>query len=187
MSKSKTEAGNTIYKDIKDRLLHIMGPKEQDLYRKAASLVMVDTPSQLARAMFDLLCKCGPNNPLNGCCGKAIISGMWRDKLPDLVRAAVASLKLGGTSLEATVKQADDIFLALNAAKVQVSAITDATGASATGALSSDIVAAVSTQGQYQRGRGRAGRGRGGTNRGTKNNNASAKPQGTVITPRWGL
>ena len=55
LSKSKTEAGNSINKDIKDRILQILGPKEQDLYRKANSLVMVDTPSQLARTMVDLL------------------------------------------------------------------------------------------------------------------------------------
>ena len=73
LSKSKTEAGNSIYKDIKDRILQILGPKEQDMYRKATSLVMVDSPSQLARAMVNLLCKCGPNTPLNGCCGEAII------------------------------------------------------------------------------------------------------------------
>ena len=54
-------------------ILQILGPKEQDLYRKATSLVMVDSPSQLARAMVNLLCKCGPNTPLNGCCGEAII------------------------------------------------------------------------------------------------------------------
>ena len=125
LSKSKTEAGNTIYKDIKDRLLQIMGPKEQDLYRKASSLVMVDTPSQLARSMVDLLCKCGPNSLLNGCCGETIISGMWRDKLPDPVRAAVASLKLSGTNFETTIRNADDVFLALNASKVQVSADTE--------------------------------------------------------------
>ena len=135
--------------------------------------------------MKNLLAMC---TPLNGCCGVAIISGMWRDKLPDPVRAAVASLKLSGTEFETTIKKADDVFLALNTAKMQVSAVTEDIDTAATGASTASGIAALSTRGLNQKGRGK-GRGKGGPARGAKANTSasSAKPQKHSDNPPDGV
>ena len=44
---TQAEAGDTIYKDIKDELLRIYSPKPQDSYLKALSREMTGLPSQL--------------------------------------------------------------------------------------------------------------------------------------------
>ena len=69
---------------------------------------MVDKPSQLCKKLIGILC---PKHPkLVNCCAADIISGMWRDKLPPVVKAAVANYNLSGDDLENTLRQADAVY-----------------------------------------------------------------------------
>ena len=51
---------------------------------------------------------------MNGCHCVETVSGMWRIKLPDEVRKAVAPLSLEAPTLEATLTTADAIYKAMN-------------------------------------------------------------------------
>ena len=51
---------------IKDEIVGLFGPTDDDAYAKAASLVMVGKPSQLANKMVDLVCQ--QDVKLKGCC-----------------------------------------------------------------------------------------------------------------------
>ena len=108
----EAECGDTQYKQAKQRLLQLFGPKEGDQYMKAAGLVMSSTPSDLARQLIALICK--GRQPMNGCHCEETVSGMWRLKLPDEVRIAVAPLSLEAPTMEATLTTADAIYKAMN-------------------------------------------------------------------------
>ena len=108
----EADCGDTQYKQAKQRLLQLFGPKEGDQYMKAAGLVMSSTPSDLARQLIALICK--GRQPMNGCHCEETVSGMWRLKLPDEVRIAVAPLSLEAPTMEATLTTADAIYKAMN-------------------------------------------------------------------------
>ena len=108
----EADCGDTQYKQAKQRLLQLFGPKEGDQYMKAAGLVMSSTPSDLARQLIALICK--GRQPMNGCHCVETVSGMWRLKLPDEVRIAVAPLSLEAPTMEVTLTTADAIYKAMN-------------------------------------------------------------------------
>ena len=106
---NKTQAGDLAYKDAKERLLQLFGRDEGDAYEKATHLMLTGKPSQLAKKLTDLLCKCHP--PLqDGCCATNTVSGMWRARLPAQVSAAVAGKSISGANFETTLKLADDVY-----------------------------------------------------------------------------
>ena len=53
---AKTEAGDEIYKQCKTRLLTVFGPKPEEDYLKAQSLVMTGLPSLAAKELRNLMC-----------------------------------------------------------------------------------------------------------------------------------
>ena len=62
----KSQAGNNIYKRIKNEIIRIYAPKEQDSYQKALQRTMVGLPSQLGQQIINDICKKNPK--LQGCC-----------------------------------------------------------------------------------------------------------------------
>ena len=105
-SKGKVQAGATAYIDAKTRILELYAPRAEDKWKKAKDMLLLDEkPSQLCRKLIQVLC---PKHPtMVDCCAEPIISGMWRDQLPPLVKAAVANLTLGNGKLDDTLRVAD--------------------------------------------------------------------------------
>ena len=66
----KTQAGNSIYKDIKKELMRIYAAKPQDSYKEALTLTMVGLPSQLGYKIVEKICKKNPKL-VNCCCDQA--------------------------------------------------------------------------------------------------------------------
>ena len=91
----KSAASNLCYKEAKDQLLEQYGPKEGYNFRLAMGLMLVTTPSALARKIVDLICT-HKRKPLEQCCCKETVSGIWTAKLPENVRTAIANESLGG-------------------------------------------------------------------------------------------
>ena len=103
--KGKIAAGATAHFDAKKRILQLYGPKATDRYKQAMVLVMTDKPSQHCRKLINILC---PKHPiLVDFCAEPMISGMWREQLPALVRAVVANHELGDRKLQDTMDIAD--------------------------------------------------------------------------------
>ena len=75
LRKTEPQAGDSTYKDLKTRVIRLFGPKEDELFEKAAALTMTSKPSALAKKLSDLLCKCA--KPLSGdCCTAVNVAGM---------------------------------------------------------------------------------------------------------------
>ena len=94
----KSEASNLCYKEAKDQLLEQYGPKEGYNFRLAMGLMLVTTPSALARKIVDLICT-HKRKPMEACCCKETVSGIWTAKLPENVRTAIANESLGWGNL----------------------------------------------------------------------------------------
>ena len=139
---------------------------------------MTSTPSDLARQLIALICK--GRQPMQGCHCVETVSGMWRLKLPDEVRKAVAPLSLEAATLEATLTTADAIHKAMK--PHNINAINDG------GATAGDPqLAAFGNCGRGQtrnnRGQNRNNRGNGrgyanqGTGRGNYNQGGASRAQ----------
>ena len=164
-----TEENDTsrCYADAKKRILELFGPKESERYAKAAELVLITTPSALCKKMIDIICDKYP--PLQGCCCPALVSGMWRSKLPVNVRNAVADMDIGGGNLDATLRKADAVF-ASDQGTTKLNAYTKSNGGR--GAAGS----ASRGRGASGRGyRGRGGQSRGGATGGQQNQQGANK------------
>ena len=74
LKKTKAAAGETIYKDIKTKMLELFGRKEESLFEEASQLVMTSKPSALAKQLAELLCDCDP--PLEGCCSSRSVAAL---------------------------------------------------------------------------------------------------------------
>ena len=86
----KDAASNLCYKEAKDQLLEQYGPKEGHNFSLARGLMLDTTPSALARKIVDLICT-HKQQPMEACCCKETVSGIWTAKLPENVRTAIAN------------------------------------------------------------------------------------------------
>ena len=132
---------------------------------------MTHKPSALAKQLIEDLCECDP--PLQCCAGKTV-SAMWRDRLPQVVKTAVAGMSLK-TDLETVLQKADDAYESLGTAGAATVAAVEE-GAQAD---KDDEVAAIS----------RSNRGRGyNNNRGNNTNRGQSRGRGPGRGQRgsWG-
>ena len=185
LRKTQAKAGNTPYKDLKDRVLLHFGISDEDLFEKASALTLTGKPSALAKQLADLLCTC--EKPLDeGCCAVPTVTGLWKRQLPVLVKTAVAGKSLAKDWGE-VLRIADAVSTSMtpspatgNTTTAAVAVVT--TTKPAEGAASTDVAAVAAGRGrgrggrqQYQRGRGR---GRGATANATRANRDTTTGRG---------
>ena len=110
----RASAGNTCYYRAKQRLLEIYSRKPEDKYDLAVDLVMVTTPSDLARKIIDLICD-NKREPLVNCCGcQKTCFGIWRRKMSEPVRRAIAGKSFANGDLDEVLRLADAIERTVN-------------------------------------------------------------------------
>ena len=186
------------YKQLKTEILRIFGPAPEDRIIRGLSRVMVGSPSQLARALVDDICKCTPQ--LNCTCCPAIISALWRRQLPESVCAGIAHLTIDHTNFKAVCELADKIFATskprASVAAFQVAAVRAPVAAPAEPSslldetqpgLSYPVpeVAAIRGRGGGRGGRGGRGfRGGRGGGRGSNNNSNASGGQSQDQQPK---
>ena len=139
--KEKTEAGQHIYKDCKQQLLKVHGPKPEDDYAKAHAMVLVGLPSDAAKKLRELMCKKG-HKKLGDCCAAPGISRVWRELLPQDVKNQVAAFDLT-THWDEALRTADAVYKASKTGTT-VAAVTTAVE-TATAALTSATATAGAT------------------------------------------
>ena len=167
MTLSKTAAGTDIYFRIKKELLDLFGPKPEDAYIKAKNRIMSGKPSQMGKLLVEDICsECAVK--MSGCCAK-IVWGMFREKLPIVIRNHIADLPFNKDTYRDVFKKADQVWDSNRdseprptVAAVKVDQTTESGG----------DVAAVSFRG---RGRGRGQRGGRGQGRGRGGNNNQSR------------
>ena len=104
----QTAAGNDIYFRIKKQLLKLYGPKPEDAYLIAKNLVLTDKPSQLGHKLIEVLCPAEVK--LEGCHCNRVIWGMFREKIPIVVRNHLADMPFNQDTYEAIFDKADQVW-----------------------------------------------------------------------------
>ena len=121
----QTAAGNDIYFRIKKQLLKMYGPKPEDAYMLAKNLVLTGAPSQLGKQLVELLCPAEVK--LQGCHCDRIVWGMFREKIPILIRNHLADMKFNKDTYEAIFDKADMIWNSNRDSEPQQAAVSSST------------------------------------------------------------
>ena len=190
----KSQAGNNIYKRIKNEIIRIYAPKEQDSYQKALQRTMVGLPSQLGQQIINDICKKNPK--LQGCCCARATQALWSLQLPVHVRAHISDRDFNETNYREIFEAADKCYL--SAKQVSIAAVATPNPDETLPAFDpqnqpQQEVAAVKQQGRggQRGGRGgnrggrgnRGGQGRGGGQRGGRNQNQGGGQGGAQPRP----
>ena len=155
LRKKQTDFPNKdAYKQLKNTIIRIFGPRPEARMERALSRVLTDRPSDLARQLVNDVCL----EDLEGCrCCPAIISALWKRHLPGAVRAGIAHCEFTKETFDQVTQLADDIF-ASNAPAGSVAALNlDETQP----AIAYPLPEVSAIRGGSNRGRGRGARNRG--------------------------
>ena len=172
------EAGDTPYLDLKKELIKLYGPRPEDSYAKAASRVLVNKPSTLAKQIINDLCECGKTIECK-CCAKTIY-GMWVKNLPTYVKTHISDETFTADTYKAVLDKADKAWLSHRNETPVVSAIKAENKAALENStdLENPAVAAM-RRGGGRGGRGfRGGRGDGRGGRGGRGGGGRGQPLG---------
>ena len=104
----KSQAGAHIYLDIKNEIIRLYAPKEQDSYQKALQRTMVGLPSQLGEQIINDICTKNPK--LVGCCCARATLAIWSMQLPISVRSHISNMEFSPTTYKAVFAAADNVF-----------------------------------------------------------------------------
>ena len=104
----QTAAGDDIYYRIKKQLLKLYGPKPEDAYLLAKNLVLTGKPSQLGHKLVEILCPAEVK--LSGCHCDRIVWGLFREKIPIVIRNHLADMQFNENTYEAIFDKADQIW-----------------------------------------------------------------------------
>ena len=127
---TQAQAGDAIYKRIKQELVRIYAPKAKDSYCKALTRTMVGLPSQLGNQIVEDVCK--KPAKLQGCCCAAAVEALWHLQLPVGIRAHVSNMEFNHATFKAVFEAADRVYLSskqVSVAAVSVAADLDETQA----------------------------------------------------------
>ena len=168
---SKTDAGPYIYKTLKEEILTLFAPKEENAYEKAAARRLTTRPSALGKLLINDIC---PGvKPFENChCARGVYY-FFMLQMPQVIKTALADKKFNAQTYKDVFKLADDVFNAnkLGSATAVVAAVT-ADADTTLPALQYPVEAVTSKPTRGGRG-GRGGRGRGG-NRGGRGANQTS-------------
>ena len=175
---TEAEAGTTIYKSVKDEILSIFGPRDEDAFRKAMALCMTGRPSALGKQLLHVICPGA--KPMDGCHCAKMIYGFWEAQLTPVLKTKIAGLRFNKDTYQNIFKQADEAWLA-NGGSMTAPTVVAAVSTPQSPPSPSEFQDSQVNPSQIaalQRGGGRGGRGnrnfrggRGGQRGGRYNNN----------------
>ena len=180
LSLTQAEAGDTIYKDIKNELMRIYGAKPQDSYKSALQLTMTGLPSQLGYQIVDRVCKKGKK--LESCCCAEAVNALWSLQIPVNIRAHVSNMEFTHQTYKEVFNAADKVYL--SGRQVSIAAVATPQASDPL----NETQPAFTQQNQPQVAAVRGARsGTGGGGRGGRNNKRGGKNggnQGNTSKPR---
>ena len=176
---TEEDQGDHIYLDLKNEIMKIYGPRDQDVFKKAIALRLTGRPSALGKKLIHILCP-GPR-PFVGCHCAKIVYGFWEAQLTPPIRTALSGQRFTADTYNTIFEHADEAWLANGGSDVIASPAVVA-AASVQSASNPPTESAQASAVSRGRGGGRGGRGgrgnrgnRGGRggNRGASNNSNS--------------
>ena len=107
---TEDEADKLIYYDVKQELLALYGPKEEDAYQKAKSLKLTTTPSALGKKLVHAVCPGA--KPFESCHCARMVYGFWIDQMSPPIKSALAGEKFTKDTCKEIFKKADEVWRA---------------------------------------------------------------------------
>ena len=172
----QSDAPNDIYKQIKQEILRLHAPKEEETYKKALTRVLTGLPSQLGQQLLHDICS-KPNKLSCGCCAKAVRT-LWSLQLPIQVRSHISGMDFNVNTYRQVFEAADKAYLSTKTTDVSagVAAVKLASNSESDSAQAGQVAALKPARGQNRNRRGN-GRG-GGRNRGSGSGRGGASAAG---------
>ena len=188
---SRADAGQMVYKNLKQEILNLYGQREEDAFKKACSLKLTGKPSALGKKLIHVLCP--SPRPFETCHCARIVFGFWEAELAPPIKTKLAGHKFNKDTYVNMFKLADEAWLA-NGGTTNPPAVVAAvseTPSSSNSPTAEPQVAAFSARRGNRGGRGsgrggfrgnqRGGRGsyRGGNNSNNRNQNQNSSSTST--------
>ena len=153
---TEEEASKEIYYEVKQEILLLYGPKEEDAYKKAKALKCTGRPSAFGKQLLHLICP--GTKPFESCHCARIVFGMWEEQLSAPIKSHLAGLTFNKDTYKNIFKKADEVWLANGGAVRPPAVVAAVAQPSSASSEQADVpqVAAVRGGG---RGRGRGNRG----------------------------
>ena len=105
---TKSNAGNDIYKRLKQELIDLFGKKQEDDYLRAKNRRLTGKPSQLGKALIDDICH--GEKKLDGCCCAKIVWAMFREELPVVIRNHISEMTFSKDTYKQVFARADQVY-----------------------------------------------------------------------------
>ena len=169
---SQEDAGPTIYKDLKEEIFSLYGPRDEDVFQQCMAMRLSGKPSALGKRLIHKICP-GPK-PFDNCHCAKMVYGFWTAQLGVSIKSKLAGKKFNKDTYQELFKEADEEWLVQGGNNPQPPAVVAATSVAPQQSPSSSD----SQSGQVaalQRG-GRGGRGR--FNRGGRGNRGGGSGRG---------
>ena len=176
---SEADAGPHIYKDLKEEILQLYGPREEDAFKKALALRLTGTPSALGKKLIHIWCPSA--KPFVNCHCSKVVYGFWSAQLSAPILSGLANLKFNQDTYADIFKLADELWRRNGGTEAPSHAVVAAASAQDDSQSAAPQASAVrggrgSFRGNNNRGnRGGRGSNRGGNRggRGSYNNNSN--------------
>ena len=107
---SETEAGTSIYYDVKTELLSLFGPKDEDAFKKAKALKCTGRPSAFGKQLVHIICP--GSKPFEGCHCARMVFGFWEDQMSPAIKSHLAGLTFTKDTYKEIFKKADEVWVA---------------------------------------------------------------------------
>ena len=163
---SEDEAGDHIYRDLKQEITKLYGPRPQDAFRKAMALRLTGKPSALGKKLLHIICPGA--KPLEGCHCDKMVYGFWEAQLGKDIRAGIADYEFNKDTYKKVFDLADKLYLANGGGQISSHAVVAAASVADLSDPNPQVSALQSGGGRGGRGQrgGRGGRGGRGAGRG---------------------
>ena len=182
----QNEAGDTIYKDLKQEILQLYGSKDEDAFNKAISLKMTGKPSAFGKKLVHILCPGA--KPFDSCHCARIVYGFWVAQLTPAIKSQLAGKKFNKDTYKDLFIRADEVWVANGGSPAPPTVIAAVAQPSTVVQPSvqedQPQVSAIQRGGRGRGNRGRGNRGGGrGTGRGAYNSNSNQSNQSNSNSP----
>ena len=121
---TKDEAGDQVYKDLKNEILGLYGPKDEDAFKQAIALkIGSGSPSAFGKKLIHYICPGA--KPFNNCHCARIVFGFWQAQLSPPIKSSFAGQVFNKDTYQNIFKLADQVWLA-NGGSIQTPAVVAA-------------------------------------------------------------
>ena len=169
---TEDEAASNIYALIRQEILTLFGPREEDAFKKAMSLRLTGKPSALGKQLIHAICPGA--KPFESCHCAKMVYGFWEAQMTLPIKTMLAGKSFNVNTYQDIFTLADEVFYK-NGGTTSSAVVASAAVSSPTSSEPVQVAAFQRGGGQGGRGRGRGGRGGRGGQRGAATNTSQPR------------